>query len=165
MKQLYVLMAIIITTNAFASEEFGVELFKNALNINLDWYQKKHLYEKTIGYMSTCNHLDKVIGKEVLVKDEEEALLLLTQGNYLKLSFGKTKPKFPLRTEAQEVSVIYVGVRNDGLPSLITKNSGDIQLYAKCQGHYAILNFSCDSTLSNLLEFNINQKLCSSLKQ
>ena len=164
MKLLYLIIATCLTCNAFASDNLGVELYKNASSLNLNWDQKLHLYENTIGYLSTCHHLDKVIGKDVPVEDEKKAFLTLSQGSYIKLSFADGKPRFPISAGLQEVSSIYVGIRNDGLPNIITENKGNIQLYAKCQGHYALLNYSCDRILSKLLAFEINQKLCASLR-
>ena len=157
-------MVTLLTSNALASEQLSVELFKESSTIKLSWNQKLHLYENTIGYLSTCWHLDKIIGKNVESKTENNALKLLTQGSYLKLSFRTNKPRFPIANEVQEVENIYVGIRVDGIPNLITENSGDVQLYGKCQGHYALLNYSCDTILSNLLDFKIDHKLCARLK-
>jgi len=164
MKSLYLIIATCLTCNAIASDNLGVELYKKTSSINLKWDHKLHLYENTIGYMSTCHHLDKVIGKVIPVDDEKKAFILLAQGDYIRLSFGENKPRFPISAGLQEVSNIYVGIRSDGMPNIITENEGNIQIYAKCQGHYAVLNYSCDSILSKLLGFDINQKLCASLK-
>jgi len=161
---LYFLIIAILTSNSLASEKLEVELFNNSSNIKLNWDQKLHLYENTIGYLSTCRHLDRVIGNDVPIEKENESLKLITQGKYLKLSFGINRPRFPMGNGIQEVENIYVGIGSDGSPNLITENRGEIQLYAKCRGHYAILNYSCDIVLSKLLDFEINQELCARIK-
>lgn len=149
------------TSSAAAIEPLVVELFHNSSNTELTGAQKRHLYENTIGYLSTCQQLDQIIGGEVSVEVEAERLQLLTQGDYLKISFGNRRPAFPISSAVQKVETIYVGFRSDGFPNLITENDSDVQLYAKCQGYYAILNYSCDQVLSDLLGLEINHEFCS----
>jgi len=155
---LLLLLTAWLPGSVLAVEALQVDLHTPSSLVFLSRPQQQHLYEKTAGLFSTCNQLDTITGKDIPVADEKQALNKLQQGNYLAISFGAKAATFPILDRLQTVETMYVGIRDDGLPSIITINKGDIQLYAKCQGYVAIRNFSCDTVLAELLGFKIDQQ-------
>lgn len=155
-----VIILVLLISPLYAPENVEVELYKNRKSIPLNTYHKTYLYGNTIGYLSTCRHLEKVTGNTDNKEDAAEVLAEINSGDHLKISFTKGSPKLPIAYGNDEVDELYVGFDKKGFPNIISMNEDKIQLYSKCSGSIAITNFSCDQVLSELLSFELDQEKC-----
>jgi len=157
---LILIMILIFIYPVNAAENLKVELYKDGYNVFLNSYQQTYLYGNAVGYLSTCRHLEKVTGKPVNKESTVKVLDKIRAGNYLKITFSKDSPKLPIAETNEVVKAIYIGFDETGFPGIITMNSNEIQLYAKCSGAVSITNFSCNQLLSDLLNIKIDSERC-----
>ena len=160
MHYIFILFLIFLPSFLYASENVEVELYKDGKSVALNSYQAAYLYGNTIGYFSTCRHLQRVAGSTYNKEKAREELAKIKSGNHLKINFRKGSPSLPIAYGNQEVDELFVGFADQGFPNLVTVSDDKIQLYSKCSGSAAITNFSCDEVLSVLLSFKIDEQRC-----
>jgi len=155
-----VITLVLLISPLYASDNVEVELYKDGKSIPLNSYHKTYLYGNTVGYLSTCKHLEKVTGNTYIEENGSETLAKIKSGNNVKIKFSKGSPSLPIAHGNEETEELYIGYDKNGFPNIITLNKDKIQLYSKCSGSAAITNFSCNKVLSELLSFKIDEQRC-----
>jgi hypothetical protein len=159
-RYIFILFLIFLPSSLYASENVEVELYKDGKSVLLNSYQMTYLYGNAIGYLSTCRHLQKVTGTTYTQEKARDELDMIKSANHLKITFSKGSPSLPIVHGNQQVDEIFVGFDSKGFPDLLTVHKDKIQLYSKCSGSIALINFSCDKVLSELLSFKIDDERC-----